>query len=130
MYTLYSVCMHCAHFKKNYTNYTVQTVDIVSTVLTVYTVHTVKATQSVHTQTFLKQILLVKITLKTYQTRKTLSHCDKYLQIVPVFPVFHSLVPNLRRCSNISCNCIIAALKNFVTLSDILNVKNFPPIKF
>ena len=41
-------------------------------------------------------------------TWKKLSNCYTYVILVQCFPVLRSLVQNLRRLSNILCNCVIA----------------------
>ena len=50
----------------------------------------------------------VKNDLESCETRKTLVNCDKYMKLLPVFPVLRSLVQNLRIFSNISRNRVIA----------------------
>ena len=39
--------------------------------------------------------------IKHVKLETTLSNCDKYMKVVPVFPASHSFVQNLRRYSNI-----------------------------
>ena len=71
--------------------------------------------QSKCSEWFFLQKHVFKMTLENIKkTRKTLSNCDKYMKLVPVFPVSGSLVQKFAQILKYfaqSCDCMIAAFR-------------------